>query len=42
MGLSLMKHDLGLSFSSKLDWASSIVFIAKSGRKKTGALIVSR
>ena len=32
---------LGLTFSSKLDWGSYIVSIAKSASKKTGALIRS-
>ena len=32
---------LGLSFSSKLDWGSCIIFIAKTGSKKIGALIRS-
>ena len=30
---------LGLTFSSKLDWASSIISIAKIASKKIGALI---
>ena len=30
---------LGLSFSSKLNWGSYIIFIAKTAYKKTGALI---
>ena len=32
---------LGLTFSSKLDWGSDIVSIAKSASKKIGALIHS-
>ena len=32
---------LGLTFSSKLDWGSYIVFIAKTASKKIGALICS-
>ena len=32
---------LGLSFSSKLDWGSYILFIAKTASKKIGALIHS-
>ena len=32
---------LGLTFSSKLDWDSCIVFIAKTASKKIGALIRS-
>ena len=32
---------LGLTFSSKLDWGSYIVFIAKTASKKIGALIRS-
>ena len=32
---------LGLTFSSKLDWDSYIVFIAKTASKKIGALICS-
>ena len=32
---------LGLTFSSKLDWGSYIISIAKSGSKKIGALIRS-
>ena len=32
---------LGLSFSSKLDWGSYIIFIAKTASKKIGALIRS-
>ena len=32
---------LGLSFSSKLDWGSCIISIAKSSSKKIGALIHS-
>ena len=32
---------LGLTFSSKLDWGSYIVSIAKTASKKTGALIRS-
>ena len=32
---------LGLSFSSKLDWGSYIISIAKTASKKTGALIRS-
>ena len=32
---------LGLTFSSKLDWGSYIVFIPKTASKKIGALIRS-
>ena len=32
---------LGLTFSSKLDWGSYIVSIAKSASKKIAALILS-
>ena len=32
---------LRLTFSSKLDWGSYIIFIAKTASKKTGALIRS-
>ena len=32
---------LGLSFSSKLDWGSYIIFTAKAAPKKIGALICS-
>ena len=32
---------LGLTFSSKLDWGSYIVCIAKTASKKTGTLIHS-
>ena len=32
---------LGLTFSSKLDWGSYIIFIAKTAFKKIGALICS-
>ena len=32
---------LGLTFSSKLDWGSYIISIAKSASKKIGALICS-
>ena len=32
---------LGLTFSSKLDWGSSIISIAKTASKKIGALIRS-
>ena len=32
---------LGLTFSSKLDWGSYIIFIAKTTSKKIGALIRS-
>ena len=32
---------LGLNFSSKLDWGSYIISIAKSASKKIGALICS-
>ena len=32
---------LGLTFSSKLDWGSYIISIAKTGSKKIGALIRS-
>ena len=32
---------LGLTFSSKLDWSSYIIPIAKTASKKTGALICS-
>ena len=35
------KHLLGLTFSSKLDWGSYIVSIAKTASKKIGALICS-
>ena len=31
---------LGLTFSSKLDWGSYIISIAKTASKKTGALIL--
>ena len=33
---------LGLTFSSKLDWGSYIISIAKTASKKIGALICSR
>ena len=33
---------LGLNFSSKLDWGSYIISIAKTASKKIGALICSR
>ena len=33
---------LGLTFSSKLDWSSYIMSIAKTASKKIGALIHSR
>ena len=32
---------LGLTFSSKLDWGSYIIFIAKTASKKIGGLICS-
>ena len=32
---------LGFTFSSKLDWSSYIIFIAKTASKKIGALIHS-
>ena len=32
---------LGLTFSSKLDWGSYIISIAKTASKKIGALICS-
>ena len=32
---------LGLTFSSKLDWGSYIIFIAKTASRKIGALIRS-
>ena len=32
---------LGLTFSSKLDWGSYIIYIAKTASKKTGTLICS-
>ena len=32
---------LGLSFSSKLDWGSYIIYVAKTASKKIGALILS-
>ena len=32
---------LGLTFSSKLDWGSYIISIAKNASKKIGALICS-
>ena len=32
---------LGLTFSSKLDWASYIIYIAKTASKKIGAVICS-
>ena len=32
---------LGLTFSSKLDWGSYIIFTAKTASKKIGALIRS-
>ena len=44
MGLFLRKKHLlmlGLVFSSKLDWGSCIVSIAKTATKKSGALICS-
>ena len=42
MGLFLRKnHLLGLTFSSKLDWGSFIISIAKTASKKMGALIHS-
>ena len=44
MGLFLRKKRLlmlGLAFSSKLDWGSCIVSIAKTATKKIGALICS-
>ena len=45
MGLFLRKNHpfktLGLTFSSKLDWGSYIISIAKTATKKIGALICS-
>ena len=45
MGLFLRKKSsfkmLGLTFSSKLDWSSYIISIAKTASKKIGALIRS-
>ena len=42
MGLFLRKnHPLGLTFSSKLDWGSYIISIAKTASRKIGALIRS-
>ena len=45
MGLVLRKNNLlrcwGLAFSSKLDWSSYIISIAKIASKKIGALIHS-
>ena len=45
MGLFLRKNHLlrcwGLTFSSKLDWGSYIISIAKTASKKIGALIRS-
>ena len=41
MGLFLRKKHLGLTFTSKLDWGSYIVSVAKTGSKKIGALIGS-
>ena len=39
-GSFLLETDfLGLTFSSKLDWGSYIISIAKNGSKKIGALI---
>ena len=32
---------LGLTFSSKLDWGSYMIYIAKTASKKIGALIRS-
>ena len=32
---------LGVTFSSKLDWGTYIIFIAKTASKKIGALIHS-
>ena len=32
---------LGLSFSSKLDWGSYIIYVAKTASKKIGPLILS-
>ena len=32
---------LGLTFSSKLEWGSYIIFMAKTASKKTGGLICS-
>ena len=32
---------LGLAFSSKLDWGSYIISIAKTASRKIGALIIS-
>ena len=34
-------HMLGLTFSSKLDWGSYIISIAKTASKKIGALVCS-
>ena len=45
MGLFLRKNHLlrsGLTFSSKLDWGSYIISIAKTATKKIGALIRSK
>ena len=46
MGLILMKNHhfnkmVGLSFSSKLDWGSYTISVAKTTSKKIGALIQS-
>ena len=41
VGLFLKKRMLGLTFSSKSDWSSYIISIAKSASKKIGALIRS-
>ena len=41
-GLGIQRlNQLGLTFSSKLDWGSYIIFIAKTVSKKIGALIHS-
>ena len=42
MGGSILEEkSLGLTFSSKLDWGSYIISIAKTASKKIGALILS-
>ena len=45
MGLFLQEKSsfkmLGLNFSSKLDWGSDIISIAKTAFKKIGAIICS-
>ena len=42
MGGSILEEkSLGLTFSSKLDWGSYIISIAKTASKKIGALICS-